>query len=63
MNVPRFRDYEATYFDWNISGTVNLTNNFGVQAGWRRMTTFIDINRDQGDFKFQGLWFGAAARF
>jgi hypothetical protein len=63
MNVPHFRDYEATYFDWNISGTVNLTNNFGVQAGWRRMTTFIDIDKDQGDFKFQGLWFGAAARF
>jgi hypothetical protein len=63
MSVPHFRNYEANYFDWNISGTVNLTNNFGVQAGWRRMTTFIDINKDEGDLKFQGLWFGAAVRF
>jgi hypothetical protein len=54
---------QANYYDWDINSTINLTNNAGVQVGWRRMTTFINVDRDMGDFKFQGLWFGAVARF
>jgi len=55
--------YQANYFDWDINGTVNLTNNFGVQVGWRRVTTLLVIDDDGGDLKFQGLWFGAALRY
>jgi len=55
--------YEAKYFDWDINGTVNDTNNFGVQMGWRRITNFMVIEKDSGDLKFQGLWFGAAVRY
>ncbi len=55
--------YKANYFDWDINGTVNLTNNFGVQVGWRRVTTAILIKEDSGDLRFQGLWFGAALRY
>jgi hypothetical protein len=57
------KGYEANYYDWDIHGTVNVTNNFGLQAGWRRMTTFLSIKSDLGDVKFQGLWFGAALRY
>jgi hypothetical protein len=42
---------------------VNLTNNVGVEIGWRRMNTFLHIEEDEGDFKFQGLWFGGAVRY
>jgi hypothetical protein len=56
-------DYQANYYDWDINGMFNLTNNVGVQVGWRRMTTFLDLDGDTGDFKFQGLWFGGAVRF
>jgi hypothetical protein len=55
--------YKATYFDWDINGTFNFTNNVGVQVGWRRMTTFLSIEGDTGDLKFQGMWFGAAVRY
>jgi hypothetical protein len=55
--------YQANYYDWDISGTVNFTNNVGVEMGWRRMTTFLNIEHDSGDFKFQGLWFGVALRY
>jgi len=55
--------YDADYFDWDIHGTVNLTNNLGVQVGWRRMTTYLNIENDIGDLKFQGMWFGAAVRY
>lgn len=56
-------EYQANYFDWDIHGTVNFTNNVGFQAGWRRMSTFINIESDTGDMKFQGMWFGAAVRY
>jgi hypothetical protein len=55
--------YKANYYDWDIYGTVNLTNNVGMQIGWRRMTTFLSIEKDMGDLKFQGMWFGAAIRY
>ena len=55
--------YQANYYDWDINGTLNFTNNVGMQIGWRRMTTFILAEHDTADFKFQGLWFGAALRY
>ncbi|HUF47856.1 MAG TPA: hypothetical protein VMM93_08560 [Vicinamibacterales bacterium] len=55
--------YQANYFDWDIHGTFNFTDNVGVQVGWRRMTSFINIEQDTGDLKFQGMWFGAAVRY
>ena len=56
-------DYDANYVDIDIYGTVNFTHHFGVQAGWRKMHTFLKIEKDKGDFTFQGLWFGGAVRF
>lgn len=56
-------DYKANYYDWDIHGTVNFTNNAGIQVGWRRMTTFLQFEHDKGDFKFQGLWFGGVVRY
>ncbi len=56
-------DVKANYFDWDVNGTVNLTNNFGMQVGWRRMTTYASLEQDFGSFRFQGLWFGAAVRY
>jgi hypothetical protein len=55
--------YQANYFDWDIHGTINLTNYFGFQVGWRKMSTFLAMDRDKGDLKFQGMWFGGAVRY
>jgi hypothetical protein len=55
--------YQAAYFDWDLYGTVNLTNYVGAQIGWRRMTTLIDIKDDTGNVKFQGFWFGGVVRY
>jgi hypothetical protein len=27
------------------------------------MTTFLSVEQDLGDVKFQGIWFGAALRY
>lgn len=56
-------DYRANYFDWDIHGTFNFNDYVGVQVGWRRMTSYIFIENDTGDIKFQGMWFGAAVRY
>ena len=56
-------DYEGTYTDLEVSAMVNISNNLGVSAGWRRLTTDIRIERDFGDLKFSGVWFGGAIRF
>jgi hypothetical protein len=64
FRLPEFdKRYEATYFDWDINGTFNVTNNVGVQVGWRKLTNFLRIENDLGDLRFQGLWFGAAVRY
>lgn len=55
--------YKANYYDWDINGTINVSNYVGLQVGWRRMTTFLDVKNDTGDLKFQGLWLGAALRY
>lgn len=56
-------DYKANYADIDVYATFNVVHNLGVQAGWRRMNTFLQIEGDTGDIKFQGFWFGGALRF
>lgn len=56
-------DYAADYFDWDIHGTFNVSEYLGLQVGWRRITTFLRIENDLGDVKYQGMWFGAAIRY
>ena len=65
MKVPEDidPDYQGNYFEWDLNGTFNVTNNVGVQVGWRRANTYVAIEDDLGDLKFQGLWFGAALRY
>ena len=55
--------YEGNYSDIEVSATVNVTNNLGLSTGWRRLNTNLRIQRDFGDLKFQGLWFGGAVRY
>jgi hypothetical protein len=55
--------FQANYFDWNLYGTVNLNNHVGAQMGWRRTTALLDVSKDKGDLKFQGMWFGGVVRY
>lgn len=63
FKIPDIEDYKANYSDIDIYATFNVLRNVGVQAGWRRMQTFLEIEGDKGDIKFTGLWFGGAVRF
>ena len=55
--------YRAHYVDVDIYGTVNLTNNFGVQGGYRTLDLGFLIKSDAGNLKLKGLYFGAVARY
>ena len=56
-------DYQGKYYDFDLYGTVNFTDNFGAQAGYRSLTVFYRVEEDQGDLKLKGLYFGGVIRF
>jgi hypothetical protein len=55
--------YSGNYVDWDLNGTVNITNNLGAQVGWRKASTFLTIDTDTGNLKFKGMWFGVVLRY
>jgi len=56
-------DYEAKYYDFDLYGTVNFTDLFGAQVGYRSFDVFYHIDKDEGALTLRGLYFGGAARF
>jgi hypothetical protein len=55
--------YHAHYVDVDIYGTVNFTNNVGVQGGYRTLDLGYAIKSDTGSLKLKGLYFGVVARY
>ena len=57
-------DYKARYIDFDLYGTVNFSDNFGAQVGYRSFDVFYFIeDEDEGKLKLKGLYFGGVARF
>ena len=48
---------------WDVSATYNITNNFGVSGGWRRLDTNLQLPSDSGELDFKGFWFGGSIRY
>lgn len=55
--------YGAHYVDVDIYGTVNFTNNIGVQGGYRSLDMGYLVKQDTGSFVFKGIYFGVIARY
>jgi hypothetical protein len=51
------------YYDFDLYGTVNFTDHFGAQVGYRSFDVFYKVNRDSGTLKLRGPYFGAVGRF
>lgn len=56
-------DYSGRFYDFDLYGTVNFTDNFGAQAGYRSFNVFYRIEQDEGDLQMRGLYFGGVLRF
>ena len=57
------RDSSGHYFDVDIYGTVNFTNNVGVQVGYRSFDVGYVVTTDTGSFTLKGMFFGVVARY
>ena len=55
--------YKARYFDFDLYGTVNFTDNFGAQLGYRSFDVEYKVEEDEGDLVLKGLYFGGVVRF
>ena len=58
-----FDRYKAKYYDFDLYGTVNFTDYFGAQGGYRSFDVFYHIDEDEGDLRLAGLYFGGLVRF
>jgi len=56
-------DYRAHYVDFDLNGTVNVTNNVGAQVGYRSLDVGYAFKKDTGAFLMKGLYFGAVVRY
>jgi hypothetical protein len=65
FNLPEKIVKNATghYLDVNTYGTLNFTNNIGVQVGYRLFDVGYAIDTDSGSFTLQGVFFGLVARY
>jgi len=57
------RDSSGHYIDVDIYGTINFTNNFGAQIGYRSFDLGYVVTNDTGSFKLKGMYIGAVARY
>ena len=57
------RDYSGKYYDFDVYGTLNLTNNFGVTGGYRNLSLGYVVDSDFGDFNMKGFYLMGVARF
>ena len=56
-------NYRGRYYDFDLYGTINFTNNVGAQLGYRSLTVFYHVDEDEGDLKEKGVYFGGVVRF
>lgn len=63
FKLPEIQGNSGRYFDFDLYGTVNFTENVGVQAGYRSFDVIYKIDNDNGDLQVKGLYFGGTVRF
>lgn len=55
--------YRARYLDFDLYGTLNFTENLGVQVGYRSIDLFYRVDRDRGNLNMKGLYFTGLVRY
>ena len=56
-------DGRGTYTDYDFNATYNFNRYAGVQAGYRKVDIFYDVDLDSGTLKFSGIYFGTVIRY
>jgi hypothetical protein len=55
--------YDGHYADFDVYGTVNVTNNVGAQFGYRLLDVGYLVKADTGSLTLKGLYLGIVARY
>lgn len=55
--------YQAHYFDFDLYGTVNFNDYVGAQVGYRSLDLGYIFEKDHGEFKAKGIYFGGVVRY
>jgi hypothetical protein len=63
FKVPEINNYQGDFFDFDIYGTYNFTNNFAAQGGYRTLDASYLAKKDSGELKMKGLYFTGVLRF
>ena len=63
FKLPEIQGNSGRYFDFDLYGTVNFTNNVGAQGGYRSFDVIYKVEDDNGDLQLKGLYFGGVVRF
>ena len=53
----------GSYYDFDVYGTLNFSNNIGVVAGYRRLNVDYRIDLDYGDLELKGFYLQGVVRF
>jgi hypothetical protein len=57
------RDYDGSYFDYDLYATLNFSHNAGVTGGWRKVDLDYTVKRDFGSLDMRGLYLLGVVRF
>jgi hypothetical protein len=57
------KGYDGHYYDFNVYGTLNFTDNFAVQAGYRSLAVAFRKDQDSGDLVLKGPYTMGVVRF
>jgi hypothetical protein len=63
FKLPEIPGNRGRYFDIDLYGTVNFTDNVGVQGGYRSFDVIYKVEDDNGDLQVKGLYVGGVVRF
>jgi len=56
-------NYKAHYYDFDVYGTLNFTNNVGVSGGYRSLDVSYTVDADFGQVKLKGYYLVGVVRF
>jgi hypothetical protein len=62
-SVAEREDASGRYLDFDVYGTLNFVNNFGVQVGYRSLDLSYVVDLDFGDLKMKGPYLLGVVRF
>jgi len=57
------REFDGSYFDYDVYGTFNFNNNAGVTGGWRKLDLDYTVERDFGALDLSGWYVQGVVRF